>query len=92
VRTVRQAIMDSPASLPADVLAAIAKQRGKNKAPTMTAGEIAKHRSGNAKANNIWGVIVRPGAPGWGDVGPHGVRVRLRPPLSHPLLRARLVT
>ena len=47
--------MDSPASpsagsLPADVLAAIAKQRGKNKAPTMTAGEIAKHRSGNGCA------------------------------------------
>jgi hypothetical protein len=58
--------MDLPASLPADVLAAIAKQRGKNKPPTMTAGEIAKHRSGNAKATSIWGVIVRPGAPGVG--------------------------
>jgi|LauGreDrversion2_3_1035106.scaffolds.fasta_scaffold276111_2 hypothetical protein len=31
-------------SLPEDVLAAIAKQRGKSKAPTMTAEEIAKHR------------------------------------------------
>ena len=84
--------MASPTSLPADVLAAIAKQRGKNKAPTMTAEEIAKHRWGNRNGTSTLGLIVRPGAPGWGDVGPHGVRVRLRPPLSHPLLRAWLVT
>jgi hypothetical protein len=47
--------MASQTSLPADVLEAIAKQRGKNKAPTMTAEEIAKHRWGNRNGTSVWG-------------------------------------
>jgi len=38
--------MASPAGLPADVLASIAKQRSKKGSPTMTAPEIAQHRFG----------------------------------------------
>ncbi len=49
------AAMASQTSLPADVLEAIAKQRGKNKAPTMTAEEIAKHRWGNRNGTSVWG-------------------------------------
>ena len=81
------ATMASPTSLPADVLAAIAKQRGKNKAPTMTAEEIAKHRWGNRNGTSTLGLIVRPGAPGVGRW-----RADCPRPLSLYLMRARPVT
>ena len=78
--------MDSPASpsagsLPADVLAAIAKQRGKNKAPTMTAGEIAKHRSGCYLVNklNTRSQVGQRVRQGWQEAETHEVRTPLSP-------------